>query len=68
MLRYLLGHLIIITLTAPWVFLLGGRETTVAGLPLWAVYTIAMSAGYAVFVAVSYARCWDKCANTEDGQ
>lgn len=63
---YFLGHLLMIALTAPWVFLAVKSEATVAGLPLWALYTIAASTAYALFVVISYARLWDKNADVEE--
>lgn len=65
---YFIGHVLMIAATAPWIFIAAESETNIAGLPLWALYTVAASAAYAVFVAVSYARVWDKAADKEDEQ
>ena len=62
--RYLIAHLRMLILTAPWIFILVGQDITVAGLPLWAVYTVAVSTLYAAFVAYSIGKLWD--ANGED--
>jgi len=62
---YLVAHLSLLTLSAPWLFLVAGREITVAGLPLWAVYTVGASTLYAVFVSICIAKHWD--ANAEKG-
>lgn len=67
MLKYFIGHVALIALTAPWIFL-AAPDTSVAGLPLWALYTVGASAVYAVFVAVSYAKLWDQAASREDEQ
>ncbi|MEO0796170.1 MAG: hypothetical protein AAFX93_13450 [Verrucomicrobiota bacterium] len=64
--RYVIAHLRLLTLTAPWIFILVGQDLTVAGLPLWAVYTIAASTVYAAFVAYSIAKLWD--SNAEDAE
>ncbi|GHB93236.1 hypothetical protein [Cerasicoccus arenae] len=65
MLRYLIGHLLLITLTAPWIFLAVGQETMVAGLPLWVIYSVAASVVYAIFVAISYGRLWNRAGGQE---
>ena len=63
--KYFIGHLALIALSAPWVFV-AAPEVRVAGLPLWAIYTVAASTVYAVFVAISYGKLWDKSASQED--
>lgn len=62
---YFLGHVLLIAATAPWIFVAAGQGGEVAGLPLWALYTVGASTAYALFVAVSYAKLWEKNAEVE---
>lgn len=44
-------------LTVPWLFF-GETDGRVGGLPVWAFYSVAMSAVYAVAVAWGLGRRW----------
>lgn len=58
-LRFSLLNLLVLALTAPWPFLAGAGQS-VAGWPLWAVYTVAAAAAYAGFVAWSLKHYWGR--------
>lgn len=56
LMRCLLIPFVLLMISAPWFFL--GTETTVAGLPLWVVVTLAVALAYAATVAVLIHRHW----------
>jgi hypothetical protein len=58
--RYAILNLVLLACSAPWLFVgtQGGR--LVAGFPLWAAYCLAVAVFYALFVALSLGRLWDR--------
>ncbi len=61
----LLLPLALLALSVPWPFVAdSGRR--LLGLPVWAVYSLAMAALFAITVAVMIGRCWELSAGGDD--
>ena len=58
---------LLLVLTVPWWF--GSpSDSHIAGLPIWAAYSLAMSILFAVVMAVLLHRFWALSAGGEDGE
>ena len=54
----------VLLLTVPW-FFTGEEQHVIAGLPVWALYTILATAAYAVIVAYMLKRFWRLMAGSD---
>ncbi|WOO42185.1 hypothetical protein [Rubellicoccus peritrichatus] len=54
-------NLVLLAATSPWPFIMGSN-TTIGGLPVWAIFTFVASAVYAVIISICLAHYWDKWA------
>lgn len=66
---YVLFNLFLMVVSAPWIFVGWDVRVEIFGFPFWAVYAVAFTIAYAVFVAISIERLWrrDSDADRESG-